>query len=70
MSAMYEEYFLDFLKYSKITSSLQLQIIITGAQKYVNLLMNEILNEKNENDLNINYDNLADSLNFLQDKFQ
>jgi hypothetical protein len=31
--------------------------------------MNEILNEKNENDLNINYDNLADSLNFLQDKF-
>jgi len=50
MSTMYEEYFIDFLKHSKISSSLQLQIIMMGAQNYLNLLKNEVLKEKNNSD--------------------
>ena len=68
MSTMYEEYFIDFLKHSKISSSLQLQIIMMGAQNYLNLLKNEVLKEKNNSDQNTNYDILADLLVTLQNK--
>jgi len=50
MSTMYEAYFIDFLKHSKISSSLQLKIIVIGAQNYLNLLKTEVLKEKINSD--------------------